>query len=43
VTVEALRAALGEPAQGPPDLVAAAAQLGVTVQALQEALGLPPG
>jgi hypothetical protein len=43
VSVEALRAALGEPGQGPPDLAAAAAQLNVSVEALREALGLPGG
>jgi hypothetical protein len=43
VTVEALRAAQGEPGQGLPDLAKAAAQLGVTFQALRGALGLPPG
>jgi len=41
VTEEALRAALGNPSQGPPDFTAAAAQLGVTEQALIAALGLP--
>ncbi|MFN2164837.1 MAG: aryl-sulfate sulfotransferase, partial [Anaerolineae bacterium] len=41
VSVETLRAALGEPGQGPPDLAAAAAQLNVSLEALREALGLP--
>jgi hypothetical protein len=43
VSVKAMRAALGEPGQGPPDLAAAAAQLNVSVEALREALGLPGG
>jgi hypothetical protein len=38
VSVEALRAALGEPGQEPPDLAAAAARLGVAVETLREAL-----
>ncbi len=42
-SVEALRAALGEPGQGPPDLAAAAAQLNVSVEVLREALGMPGG
>jgi hypothetical protein len=43
VSEQALRDALGDPNQGPPDLRTAAAVLDVTEQALIEALGLPPG
>ena len=43
VTLDALRAALGDPSQGPPDFAAAAAQLGVTEQELIDALGIPAG
>jgi hypothetical protein len=43
VSVEALRAALGEPGHGPPDLVAAAVRLGVTVETLREVLPAPDG
>jgi len=43
VTEEALRAALGDPGQGPPDFAAVAAELGVTEEALIKALGLTTG
>jgi hypothetical protein len=43
VSEQALRDALGDPSQGPPDLQAAANTLGVPAQALREALGLPAG
>jgi hypothetical protein len=43
VTVEKLRAALGDPSDGPPDFEAAAEQLGVTVEELKEALGITEG
>ena len=42
VTEEALRAALGDPAQGAPDFAAAAEALGVTEAELMAALGNPP-
>jgi len=41
VTEEALRAALGDPNQGPPDFAAAAQALGVTEADLIAALGVP--
>ncbi|MGD8456142.1 MAG: DUF1566 domain-containing protein [Anaerolineales bacterium] len=43
VSEQALREALGDPSQGPPDFQAAAATLGVSVQNLIDSLGLPHG
>lgn len=43
VTEEELKAALGEPGQGPPDFAAVSAQLGVTEDALIEVLSVPAG
>ena len=43
VTEEALKTALGEPGQGPPDFTAVAAELGVREEALIDALGVPAG
>ena len=43
VTEQALKAALGDLSQGPPDFAAAAAKLGVSEQALIAALGIPVG
>jgi hypothetical protein len=38
-----LKAALGDPSQGKPDFAAAAATLGITEEALMEALGISAG
>jgi len=43
VAEDALKDALGDPEQGPPDLAAAAETLGVAEDALIEALGIPAG
>jgi hypothetical protein len=43
VTEEQLRSALGDSSQGPPDFAAAAKQLGISEEALMEALGFPQG
>jgi hypothetical protein len=40
---EQLKAALGDPGQGPPNLRKAAARLGVSVEVLASALGVPGG
>ncbi|MCP3855396.1 MAG: DUF1566 domain-containing protein [Actinomycetia bacterium] len=42
VTERELAAALGDPGSGPPDFEMAAAALGVSVDALMEAVGAPP-
>jgi hypothetical protein len=42
VSLDELKAALGDPSQGPPDLAAAAQQLGVGEEALINALGIEP-
>jgi len=43
VTEDALVAAMGDPADGPPDFDAAAFSLGVSLEDLMAALGPPPG
>ncbi len=43
MTEEALIAALGDLSQGPPDFAAAAEALGVTEEALMDALGIAEG
>uniref|UniRef100_A0A540VJD1 YHYH protein n=1 Tax=Litorilinea aerophila TaxID=1204385 RepID=A0A540VJD1_9CHLR len=43
VTEDALRAALGDPQQGPPDFAAAAQALGVSEETLLDALGILAG
>ncbi len=42
VSLEELKAALGDPFQGPPDLAAVARQLGVSEETLINALGIQP-
>jgi 4-amino-4-deoxy-L-arabinose transferase-like glycosyltransferase len=43
VSESGLRAALGDPSSGPPDLEAAAGKLGVNADALRSALAMPTG